>query len=589
MLTAEQLKARVIADTTSSAYKAQQKTMITPGQDPAANLAARVAANAPRVAAMQTAAAPQVAQIKANTAMINAGQTPTAANFQATKSPTQVAMEGRAAAATPSTGNAFLNAAQNPGVGGTPSLNNINAWSDAQQAAQDLGIGTGVGNQTVFGNQSFYTGMKDNSVTDLKPPLAAGTKGVGGDLKTTEETSGLTPYAGMETVESVQAKAEQEFWGKQEADATKYQEELIAKTKAETDANMQSWDASMNPQYQQKLTEAENNTNAAIEDMMRFAGAKGSSRSSRTMDAMTKIQDKGNLAKDAILAEKEREREMYQMQLAGASDEALAAAGKAVQDAKEKRIGAEAVVFAAQQGILLEQRALAASEDAQRKSEYADYLESVGMTMDPTTGETVQSMKGQIDMASIQKNLASAKKTQAEASKLQKALENPDMKVEIGYDGAGNQIFQWYDPAKPGEYQTFKTGITKPVGSTGGGGGSGGGGGGGSGGGGSGSSSGGVAEELANSDLTMQDVLGYIAALPGTETQKNELFNEVYGMREVNQSATSKMNAGVGASMIAGNGMQSSSPQVTPSSPNIISPTAPANSGGNWWDFITGT
>lgn len=450
---------------------------VTPGVNPQAALQARIDANASRVAVMQKAAAPQVAQIKANTAMINAGQTPTAANFQATKSPTQIAMESRASGISGAGQTAVNNAASSlfnrppASVGGGK-----DAWGLASKTAQE--IMPSFSNQTQFGGKSFYTGTKDNSVTDLKPPLPTGSKGVG-EVKLPEDTA--NPYAGMETAESVQAKAEQDFWAKQEADAQKYYDELTARTKAETDANMQKWDQDMNPQYQQRLNEADKNTQAAIEEMMRFAGAKGSSRSSRTMEANQKIQEKGNLAKDAILAEKERERQLYQMQLNGASEEALQGAAKALQDAKEKRLGAEAVVFAAQQGILLEQAALAASEEAQRKKEYADYLESVGMTMDPTTGETVASMKGQINMASIQKDLASAKKTQAEANKLQKALDNPDMKVEIGYDSAGNQIFQWYDPAKPGEIQTFQSGVTKPVGAVGGGGGGGSFGGGGSG------------------------------------------------------------------------------------------------------------
>jgi hypothetical protein len=519
---------------------------VSKGANPQAALAAKVAANADRVKAMQVAAAPQVAQIKANTAMINAGQTPTAANFQAVKSPTQVAIEGRAAANTP---NAFLNAAKNPGVAGTPSINNINAWSDASKAAADLGLGSGSAwqgnNLTNFGGKSFFTSTKDNSVTDLKPPVPVGSKGVNGyDLKTTEDTTGLTPYAGVETAESVQAKAEQEFWGKQEADAQKYLDELTAKTKTETDANMQSWDANANSAYSEKLSQADINTQTAIEDMMRFAGAKGSSRSSRTMDATQKLHEKGNQVKDAILAEKERERQIYQMQLNGASEEALNIASQNLQKAKEKRVGAEAVVFAAQQGILLEQQALAASEDAQRKTEYADYLESVGMTMDPTTGETTQSMKGKIDMASIQKDLAAAKKTQSEADKLQKALDNPDMKVEIGYDGAGNQIFQWYDPAKPGEIQTFQSGIKGPVKATSGGSGGGGGGSGSSGGGRStgGATQGGtlgtaqdinnLAVEIAAQDANMGQLWGLVQTLPGTTKEKTDLIQQVQMVRD---------------------------------------------------------
>jgi hypothetical protein len=71
---------------------------VSAGANPQAALAARVAANAPRVAAMQKAAAPQVAQIKANTATIQAGGTPTAANLQATKGAQQQAIEARATA-----------------------------------------------------------------------------------------------------------------------------------------------------------------------------------------------------------------------------------------------------------------------------------------------------------------------------------------------------------------------------------------------------------------------------------------------------------------------------------------------------------
>ncbi len=354
-----------------------------------------------------------------------------------------------------------------------------NASPATGKTAFDLwGGGSGGGSGvTNIGNQGLYSGGMganggNNVVSDLTPPMPAGGGDVGGESPTIPGAFGVTDET------SARAQAENQFWAGQEADAQKYLEELEAKSKKETNAHMLNWDENANNKYSEKLAQADINSQATIENLMRFKGAKGSARSSRTMEGVAKIDQKRNEIKEAILDEKERERHIEKMKLAGASGKALEGAYKALQNAREKRIGTEAVMFAASQGLLIKQQELAQEQEISRQQQYIDFLKQTGQAMDPTTGETVQTLEARLDemeaTASANKDSAMAEKYLAEADKIEAAM--AEFEVKWTTDAQGNQVGIWYDPANPGEMQSaIVAGAGKPTGGGGGGGASGGG------------------------------------------------------------------------------------------------------------------
>ena len=55
------------------------------------------------------------------------------------------------------------------------------------------------------------------------------------------------------------------------------------------------------------------------------------------------------------------------------------------------------MLFLAEQGLLLEQQELAATQEVSRRQEYIDFLKQTGQAVDPTTGETVQTLEARLE------------------------------------------------------------------------------------------------------------------------------------------------------------------------------------------------
>lgn len=331
------------------------------------------------------------------------------------------------------------------------------------------------------GGQAFYTGQEstygqtspygaENSLSvDLTPPKPVDSGYAGQGETTTQPYTAPNPYAvpGQESEATARYQRELEQQQLAERQAQEAYDTLKNKYKAENDAAMKAWDADAERRYQAQLDQAQQDTDRTAEEMMRFKGAKGTTRSSRTMDAMQVIQDKGNQVKQSLLAQRDRERELYKAQLAGATAEELAPYVQALKAAQETRMGTEAVLLKAKQGLLLEQQQAAEEVKLQEQQQYVDYLKQVGMAVDPRTGETTESLQGMLDRAKAAKDTASGQKYLIEAQKMQKALDN-NLEVKFTKDSGGNAVAVWYDPSKPGEMQTVDLGGA-PVASTGGG------------------------------------------------------------------------------------------------------------------------
>lgn len=299
-------------------------------------------------------------------------------------------------------------------------------------------------------------------VQDLMPPAPAGTGGKirGKDYGSTftDTTTTITGGGDFDNVnaETARAQAETAFWTQQTEDAKSYLDELENKYKGETDSMLASWDESSNAKYSELLSEVDKNSQSAVENLMRFKAGKGTARSSRTMEGVQEIDNKKNTIKQNVLAEKDRERKLYEMQLAGASEKALESANSAYQDARNNRIASEGVLFLAEQGLLLEQQQLAATEEVARQQQYIDFLKQTGQALDPTTGQTVQTLEAQLkqqeSLASSSKDVALAQKYLSESNKIEAAMQ--DFEVRWTTDANGNQIGVWYDPAQPGVVQS---------------------------------------------------------------------------------------------------------------------------------------